>query len=112
LTEPTDADILEFLDRNPDHLAWLREEAARNLEAGAGSAVSPERVDAEVVAIFRRWAFGGVAKVQEFVPPEVRLRIYKEEEARLRGLYGEDFSDIDVGMAVVQRLREEYPDAL
>jgi hypothetical protein len=88
----------------------LREEAARNLEAGSGSARSPERVDAEVAAIYRRWAFDSVAKVQERLPPEARLRMWKDEEDRLRALYGEDFSEMDVGMAVVQRLREEYPD--
>jgi hypothetical protein len=63
------------------------------------------------VAIFRRHSLGALAKMEEFIPREERIRIYSEEEARLRSLYSEGFSEEAVWEASLRRLREEYPEA-
>jgi hypothetical protein len=112
MAEPTDEEIRELLDRNPQFWTPLREEAATNL-AEAGGDVTPERVDEEAVAIFRRRSLGEVAKIQEFIPPDERRRIYAEVEALLIEAYpeAEGFPIEVMGEAIRRRLKEEYPEA-
>jgi len=110
--EPTDQEIREILDRNPEFWSPLREEAVRSLEE-AGAAVTPEVVDAEAVAILRRKAFDALARIEEFIPTEERRRIYKEVEALLLEAYpeAEGFPDEVMGEAIRRRLEQEYPEA-
>ena|ERR671921_65550 len=110
--DPTDQEIRELLDRNPQWWLELREEAVRSLEE-AGTPVTPEVVDAEAIAIFRREAFNSLARVEEFISPEERRRIYKEVESLLREAYpeAEGFPPELMGEAIRRRLEQEYPEA-
>ena len=110
--DPTDQEIRELLDRNPQCWPELREKAARSLEE-AGTPVTPEVVDAEAVAILRREAFDALARIEEFIPTEARRRIYKEVEALLLEAYpeAEGFPDEVMGEAIRRRLEQEYPEA-
>jgi hypothetical protein len=110
--EPTDEEIRELLDRNPQWWPKLREEAVRSLEE-AGTPVTPEVVDAEAVAILRREAFDSLARIEEFIPTEERFRIYKEVDSLLREAYpeAEGFPPEVIGEAIRRRLEQEHPEA-